>query len=281
MTVAIIGVGVDDTNSDPYPTVYEDGTFEYIPIPEAHDSTESKTYASVARHPKGGSLAETPEGDEPLAGALDKIQPSSDGAIRTGTELEKHPLHHDPNFSALTYGEVKTNNRNQLLQLDATEDDVVAFYTGLTDPTSNTPHRYIIGYFTVNEIIDFAKLLPENPPLNDDDRVPRSALPDDTRHEIVEKLEANSANAHVKRYQASGTIDPNLLIVDGTKPGGLLETAYPISQTVPGGHAFTEDTENRLNVLTTASHRETGFLGGFKKPHRLNLSGNEFISIIS
>lgn len=281
MTVAMIGVGADNTNSDPYPTVYEDGTFEYIPIPEAHDSTETKTYASVARNPQGGHLVGATEGDERLADALDEIQPSPDEKIRTGAELEKHLLHHDPNFSALTYGEVKANNRNQLLQLDAAEDDVVAFYTGLADPTSNTPHRYIIGYFTINELIDFTNLLPESPPLNDNDRVPISELPDDTRREVEESLAANPANAHVKRYKESHTIDPNLLIVDGTTPGGLLESAYPISQTVPGGHAFTEDAENQLNVQTTASHRETGFLGGFKKPHRFNLTGSEFISIVS
>lgn len=281
MTTVMIGVGVDDTNSDPYPTVYEDDTFEYIPIPEAHDSVETKTYTSFARTPQGGRLTEVEESDECLADALNKVRPSPDAAAHTGVDLESHPLHHDPNFSALTYGEVKGNNRKQLIQLDAAEDDVIAFYTGLASPVSDTPHRYIIGYFTVNEIIDFTELLPENAPLNDDDRVPISELPRDTRREVEKKLEASSANAHAKRYQASGTIDPHLLIVDGTTPGGLLETAYPISQTAPGGHAFTEDAEDRLNVLTTASHRETGFLGGFKKPHQLDLTGSEFISIVS
>lgn len=277
----MIGVGVDNTNSDPYPTVYEDGTFEYIPIPEAHNTAETNTYASLARTPRNGCLTEATEDDGCLADALGEIQPSSTAGVRTGEDLRSHPLHHDPNFSALTYGEVKSNNRNQLLQLDATEDDVVAFYTGLSDPGSNTPHRYIIGYFTVSEIINLAELIPKNPPLDDDGRVVVSELSGDTRREIEEKLKANSANAHAKRYQASGTIDPNLLIVDGTTPGGLLETAYPISQTVPGGHAFTADAEDRLNVLTTTSDRETGFLGGFKKPHRLDLTGSDFISIVS
>jgi hypothetical protein len=281
MTVVMIGVGTDKTNSGPYPTVYEDGTFEYIPIPESQDSGETRTYGSVARRPQDARLVEAKEGDECLADALDEIRPSPDAATRTGTELESHPLHHDPNFSTLTYGEVKANNKNQLIQLDAAEDDVVAFYTGLAVQSSNTPHRYIIGYFTLNETIDFTTLLPENPPLNDEGRVPVSALPDNSRHAVEEKLEANPANAHAKRYQASGTIDPNLLIVDGTTPGGLVETAYPVSQTVPGGHAFTQKVEDKLNVLTTASHRETGFLGGFKKPHRFDLSGSEFISIVS
>jgi len=277
----MIGVGVDDTNSDPYPTIYDDDTFEYIPIPEAHDSVETKTYDSFARSPQDRCLTEAKESDECLADALNKVRPSPDAAAHTGADVESHTVHHDPNFSALTYGEVKANNRNQLIQLDAAEDDVIAFYTGLAGPASDTPHRYIIGYFTVNEIIDFTALLPENPPLNDNGRVPISGLPRDTRREVKKKLEANSANAHAKRYQASETIDPHLLIVDGTTPGGLLETAYPISQTAPGGHAFTKDAEDRLNVLTTASHRETGFLGGFKKPHRLDLTGSEFTSIVS
>ena len=52
MTVVMIGVGADKTNSGPYPTVYEDGTFEYIPIPESQDSAETRTYGSVARRPQ-------------------------------------------------------------------------------------------------------------------------------------------------------------------------------------------------------------------------------------
>ncbi len=195
-----------------------------------------------------------------------------------------HPqktIHWDPNFSELTYGEVKTANKNQIKRLDPGQDDVLAFYTGLTEPGLETPHRYIIGYFAVNETTDFQSLLGEDPPTDDDDRVVVSELVPDTREVVKSKLNRHSKNAHVKRCQESGTIHPRLLIVDGEPPGQLLDKAFRISQTVPGGHAFTEDVEEQLNVTSTASHRETGFLGGFKKAHRLDLSGREFIDLIS
>lgn len=187
----------------------------------------------------------------------------------------------DPNFSELTYGEVKTANKNQIKRLDPEQDDVLAFYTGLAAPDSGIPHRYIIGYFTVNEITDFQPLLGENLPTDDDDRVVVSELLPDTRNLVESNLDMHSKNAHVKRYRESGTIHPRLLIVDGEPPRGLLDKAYRISQTVPGGHGFTEEAEKQLKVASTASHRETGFLGGFKKAHRLDLSGREFIDLVS
>lgn len=117
--------------------------------------------------------------------------------------------------------------------------------------------------------------------MNENGRVVVAELPPDT-HDIVEaKLKKYSQNAHAKRYRESGTIDPSLLIVDGEPPGALLNSAYRIIQTVPEGHAFTDSAEVQFNVVSTASHRKTGFLGGFKKPHRLDLSGREFIDMIS
>jgi hypothetical protein len=213
---------------------------------------------------------------------LDEIKPrEEEGDLVRGEQIKRHPIHWDPNFSELTYGEVKTANKNQIKRLDPDQGDVLAFYTGLASPGSGTPHRYIIGYFTVNRITDFRPLVGESPPKDHNDRVVVSELPPDTRETIESKLNDHSSNAHVKRYEESGTIHPQLLIVDGKPPGELLNKAYRISQTVSGGHAFTEDAEERLMVASTASHRETGFLGGFKKAHRLDLSGSEFIEMVS
>lgn len=282
MTVVLIGVGADQSNSSPYPQVYDDGSFEYIPIPEAHASTETHTFGTLSRYPENGHLTQEDGFGDTLADALAEIKPQEDdGETIRGDEVSSHQIHWDPNFSECTYGEVKTKNKNQIKRLDPQYDDVVAFYTGLTTPDSETPHRYIIGYFTVREITDFESLLGENPPLNEDGRVVVAELPPDTRDIVEAELEKYSQNAHTKRYRESGTIDPSLLIVDGEPPGALLNSAYRISQTVPGGHAFTDDAEARFNVVSTASHRETGFLGGFKKPHRLDVSGREFIDMIS
>lgn len=282
MTVALIGVGADQTNSRPYPQVYDDGSFEYVPIPEAFESTETNTFGSIRQNPGGGHLQGAKESEGSLADVLTEIQPQEgDGEVIRGSDLKSHQIHWDPNFSALTYGEVKTKNKNKIQQLDPTQNDTIAFYTGLTSPDSGTPHRYIIGHFTVSQITDFKRLLPDDPPTDDDDRVVVSELKPGTRDTIESFLEKHSTNAHAKRYLKSGTIHPNLLIVAGEQPGGLLKTAYPLSKTVPGGHAFTETAEQDLNVASTASHRETGFLGGFKKAHRLELSGREFLDLIS
>ncbi|MFC7251099.1 hypothetical protein ACFQJ5_14790 [Halomicroarcula sp. GCM10025324] len=280
MTVALIGVGADQTNSSPYPQVYQDGSFEYVPIPEAYESSECGTFGTISRKPDEGHLRQVSASEDTLSDVLDEIMPrEGEGDTVKGAELESYPIHWDPNFSELTYGEVKTANKNQIKQLD--QGDVLAFYTGLTSPGSGTPHRHIIGYFTVNRVTDFRPLLGESPPTDHNDRVVVSELPPDARETVESKLSNHPDNAHVKRYQESGTIHPQLLIVDGESPGRLLNKAYRISQTAPGGHAFTEDAEERLMVTSTASHRETGFLGGFKKSHRLEISGRDFIEIIS
>ena len=282
MTVALIGVGADDSNSNPYPTVYDDGSFEYIPIPEAHPTIENRTYGTIARDHNGGSLSRARESDTTLADVLEYIRPTGDsGETYMGDHLSNHPLHYDPNFSALTYGEVKSRNKNQIRYLNPEADDILAFYTGLTHQGSTKPHRYIIGYFTVNKIIDFSDYLGEQPPQNDDGRVIVDDLPASIREQLEEKLAAHSANAHVKRYKANGTIDAGLIIVDGKEPGGLMKKAHRISQSVPGGHGFTHQFEKEFNVQTTKKGRDTGWLGGFKKAHRLGISGSDFVKMVS
>lgn len=115
----------------------------------------------------------------------------------------------------------------------------------------------------------------------DEDRIVVNDLPSETGGRVKNELNSHSENAHTQRYQATGTIDKNLMIVDGTEPGGLLERAYPISQPVSGGHAFTETAEREFNVQSTNKDRETGWLGGFKKAHLLGISGPEFVDIVS
>ncbi|WP_267644135.1 hypothetical protein [Haloarchaeobius amylolyticus] len=282
MTVVLIGVGADQSNSSPYPQIYDDGSFEYVPIPEAYPSSETNTFGTISRKSEVGHLQKTTRSEDTLADVLDEIKPrESKGDTIRGADINSHQIHWDPNFSKFTYGEVKTANKNQIRQLDPEQNDVLAFYTGLATPDSGTPHRYIIGYFTVNDIVDFEPLLGENPPTNDDGRVIVSELDSDTRDVVESHLSTHSKNSHAKRYSESGTIHPNLMIVDGGAPGELLGRGYNISHTVPGGHAFTEDVEEQLRVVSTASHRETGFLGGFKKAHRLDLSGQEFIDIVT
>lgn len=282
MTVVLIGVGVDKTNSSPYPWVYKDGSFEYVPIPEAQESATESTYDTFARIHEGGSLKRVSGGEETLSSVLEEISPEEgEGQIYTDDELASHPVHHDPNFQELTYGEVKGSNRKQITELSPSNGDILAFYTGLRSEGSEKPYRYVIGYFTVEEIVDFTDLVDDNPPTVDGDRVRVPELESPAKETVERLLKRNRHNAHAKRFEATGTIHRNLLIAAGTEPGGLLERAVPISQSVPGGYAFTEELESRLNVQSTKPGRDTGFLGGFKKPHRLGISGEDFMDFVS
>ncbi|MFC7028533.1 hypothetical protein ACFQH8_16110 [Halomicroarcula sp. GCM10025710] len=149
---------------------------EYVPIPEAYESSECGTFGTISRKPDEGHLRQVSASEDTLSDVLDEIMPrEGEGDTVKGAELESYPIHWDPNFSELTYGEVKTANKNQIKQPD--QGDVLAFYTGLTSPGSGTPHRHIIGYFTVNRVTDFRPLLGESPPTDHNDRVVVSELP--------------------------------------------------------------------------------------------------------
>ena len=131
--IALVGIGADSTNSAPTPRVYGDGRFEYIPIPEK-------------RGPEG-TMADYLEAIRPRPGAEDPPE-------YTGDRLAEWPLHHDPNFEALTYGETTSRAAYTNLLTDLQAGDGVAFYTGLRDADASYRHRYLIGYFTVQEVVD-------------------------------------------------------------------------------------------------------------------------------
>jgi len=68
-------------------------------------------------------------------------------------------MHCDPDFELFIYGD-PTAKRNYLLKLD--KEDLLVFYAGLTPYQNNKQKEglYIIGFLTVNAVIDFNKLSP-------------------------------------------------------------------------------------------------------------------------
>ena len=242
MTVLLIGVGADTTNTWPTPPIYPDGRFEYVPIPDSHESRELRRYGNTTLRHR----------DATLANALDRV-------YRNGEwhrDFSDFPLHHDPNFDALTFGDpVKT--RSQLLELDP--DDVLAFYAGLVREGESTPiHRYLVGYFTVASITDF------------------DALTGDEREAA---LDAHRRNAHVKQYRASGNPERlrGLVIARGREdePGRLLDRALRISDRRPNGHYyFTDGWGSFLSPRST-------YLGGFKNPIRCDVSPTAFVERVN
>lgn len=202
MPIALLGIGADSTNSSPTPPVHSDNRFEYIPIPDSKGpggTTEQSTFGnSRLRHQ-----------DASMSDYLDYIKPTGNGGEKvTGDRLAEWPLHHDPNFDVLTYGETTSRGSYTKLIRSLSEDDVVAFYTGLNDESTQYTHRYIIGYFSVNTIIDFQDLR------RDGEEVTFSDLRTCEQNSLIEQ---HSKNAHAKRFKASGAIADNdgVVIVDG------------------------------------------------------------------
>lgn len=241
MTVLLVGVGADTTNTRPTPPVYPDGRFEYVPIPEWARSTEQRRYANTTLRYRDVTLAEY----------VDRIH-RNDEWLR---EFAAMALHHDPNFEALTFGDPK-KTRSQLLALDP--GDVLAFYAGLVREGASTPiHRYLIGYFTIESTTDF------------------DALPS---ADLEGTLRVHRHNAHVKQYRASG--DPErlagLVIASGneSEPGALLPRALRISERRENGHYYLTDEWRSLLSPRSA------YLGGFKNPIRCDVPPAAFVDRI-
>ncbi len=263
MTVLFVGIGADTTNSSPTPPVFEDGRFEYVPIPERlgpDGTTETRTYGNTElRHADGN-----------LDTLLESIVPRPKGSRLRGEALAAWPLHHDPNFEALTYGETYSRPAytKRLGRLD--RGDVVAFYTGL-QPSPDAPrHRYLIGAFTVARVIDCRRLATDRS---------FADLPPGRQEALMAE---HAANAHAKRYFATGEIaapDDGLVIVDGTTPGGRFERAMRISGTHSGPHYYLdEELERRWSPAPNGDEDRTAYLGGVKPAHLLDLEPETFWS---
>lgn len=185
MKAMILRIGIDKGTDGTLAPIFEDGSFEYIPISEGDArSREDRTYKNT--------MGRT---GKPLAAYLPKA-------------IENRTLHYDPEFETFTYGD-PTAKRTYLLKLE--KGDLLVFYAGLT-PYQTTKYEtalYIIGYFTVDEVIDFNTV---------------------TRQDIQARLQRLKNNAHLKRRM--NTTD--LVIVSGeiTK-SRLLTKAIRISEPKP------------------------------------------------
>ncbi|WP_018258626.1 Nmad3 family putative nucleotide modification protein [Halomicrobium katesii] len=200
MTVVFAGVGADDSNVNAHAPLYPDGRFEYVPIPEkTPDTDESETYGSWALRYDDRIAAE-------LTDRLDTYP--EDGSAETVRDeaVADWPLHRDPNFEAMTYGEHREGFGQYVSRLSGLgEDDVVAFYTSLVEERSERKHRYLVGYFTVEG---------------------RTVIePGDPTDLKREKLARHPENAHAKRAVEGVPFydDKRLVLLDGRTPGGLFE----------------------------------------------------------
>jgi len=134
MKAMLLRVGIDKGTDGVLGPIFEDGSFEYIPISEGDpQSIEHRTY----RNTVGRS-------GKPLSTYLPK-------------EIAERVMHFDPEFETCTYGD-PTSKRKHLLKLERA--DLLVFYAGLT-PFQNVSHKealYLIGYFTVDVVVDLNRL---------------------------------------------------------------------------------------------------------------------------
>lgn len=269
MHVALLGIGADSTNVTPTPRVHDDGRFEYIPIPESQGpdgTTETLTFGAAPLRNASGTMADYLETIRPVWGEDDRLR---------GNDLAEWPLHHDPNFDALTYGETNSRGAYTKILRDLDPGDVVAFYTGLQRNPGGPRHRYVIGHFTVNEVVDCQRIE------FDGERVPFSNLPQEEKDRFAER---HTDNAHVKRYDATGSFaapDDGLVIVDGREPGGLLDRAFRISEQHASGHYYlTDKLESTFSPVPGGNPDRNAYLGGIKNAHVLDIDPDRFREVV-
>src|SRR3989338_1352744 len=131
MKAMLLRVGIDKGTDGTLAPIFEDGSFEFIPISESvENSGESRTYGNTKV--RSGKL-------------LSEYVPKS---------ICNYTMHFDPEFDTFTYGD-PTLKRIFLLKLR--KGDLLVFYAGLA-PYKNNVYQialYIIGYFLVDKVIDF------------------------------------------------------------------------------------------------------------------------------
>lgn len=132
--VLLLRVGVDSNTGEGHGPLFEDNTFDYIPIPEGSATSEDRTYDEIPSR-----------GGQSLSSHVPHL-------------ADDHP-HFDPEFETYTYGDPSSNKRSQLTRL--TSDDLLIFYSSLSPQDVDVgPRLYAIGYFTVDRVYDLKEMTP-------------------------------------------------------------------------------------------------------------------------
>jgi len=204
MKAMLLRVGIDKGTDGALAPIFFDGSFEYIPLSEKNVNThEEKTFNNTRGLDGKYFSYYLPE------------------------KIKNRKLHMDPEFETFTYGD-QTAKRNYLLKLE--KNDLLVFYAGLT-PYNNTAHEealYIIGYFHVEEVVDFKGLSPS---------------------EMRYKCRIYQNNSHIK----SEGLDELVIVHGRQETSRILEKALLISKKKlnkigRGYHAVSPEMENLLGI---------------------------------
>ena len=134
MKALLLRVGIDKGSGGCLAPIFQDGSFEYIPIPEGKPSSQKITYNTYTGRNFDSLLPFLP--------------------LRIHNSIP----HLDPEFKTFTYGD-PTRKHGPLSKLDP--GDLLVFYAGL-EPYPRlkieVSRIYIIGYFTVKEVYSFDQI---------------------------------------------------------------------------------------------------------------------------
>ncbi|MHC1757733.1 MAG: hypothetical protein AB9861_20315 [Methanosarcina sp.] len=218
MKAMILRVGIDKSGSccGTYAPIFSDGSFEYIPIPEGYPSTEEKTYGNT--NGKAKRNKKTP---------LSTFVPP---------KYEEIKLHYDPEFETCTYGD-PTGAPKTTAMRDLEKGDILAFSAGLKPYETDNYEEgiYLIGYFTVDKIVDFMNM---------------------TKKEMCEAYNKYENNSHCKRKGVENTL---LIVAGDKKKSKILDKAILISQ-------MEKDTsDRRLRVVSEEMQKMLGIDGSLQR----------------
>ncbi len=143
MKVVLLRVGIDSGSGGLQGPLFNDGSFEYICIPDKK---------GVSKHTYGNCIGSN------------GIPHSEYFPVQKRAKIAQQHVHLDPEFETFTYGDPTTPKRS-LRKLE--KGDYLIFYAGLQEwaedagwKRKNPPALYIIGYFVVEmagRAADFSK----------------------------------------------------------------------------------------------------------------------------
>lgn len=192
MNVVMLRVGIDSGCGGIQGPLFEDGTFEFIPIPKYSDIVQTAANENDAWN--YGTLKG--RHGRPLIEYFPKSLQS---------KMMNKPIHLDPEFETYTYGD-PTTLKVSLKHL--VEGDMLIFYCGLEGwDIKCQPALYIIGYFEVL----------------------RAGIAKEFEPHIIERLFPN--NAHVMNQRLFKEQKDRLVLVKGSDESRILEKAALISTT--------------------------------------------------
>lgn len=123
----LLRVGIDRGNGGALSPIFADGSFEYVPMPETEPTQCPLTFATLSSR-SGQSLA-----------------------AFVPRRIADRPVHIDPDFEHLTYGDAASHKRRQLLHLKP--GDLLVFYAGFEPwPHDDKPRLSAIGWFEVKAV---------------------------------------------------------------------------------------------------------------------------------